>query len=52
MYDLGVIEFGKVSWRTERKLRKIIHGQTAAILSFTLMMHAPGIDLDVELGRI
>lgn len=38
----------------ERKLRKIMYGQTAAILSFTflLMVYAPGIDLDIGLGRI
>ena len=53
MYDLGVVEFGRVPWIEEKKrLRKIMYGQMAAILSFTLMMYAPGIDLDIELGRI
>jgi len=53
MYDLGVVEFGRGPWMEEKKrLRKIMYGQMAAILSFTLMMYAPGIDLDIELGRI
>lgn len=33
---LGVIGFGKVPWMEEQmKLRKIVYGQRAAILSFT-----------------
>ena len=53
MYDLGVVEFGRVPWMGDKKrLRKIMYGQMAAILSFTLIMYAPGIDLDIELGRI
>lgn len=35
----------------KKRLSKIMYGQMAAILSFTLMMYAPGIDLDIELGQ-
>jgi len=31
-YDLGVVEFGRISWMEEkRRLRKIMYGQMAAI---------------------